>query len=383
VVAVLVLFSVSVIHPVMAAEENDKNFGEWTITPIGAVESLEATSFAMSKTGVPQVSYYDDATGSIMYATKAGTAWHTEKVADSAGTYMTSVAIDPAGNPAISFGDGLHFGNLMYAQKNGTHWDSTIVAKGSVGDAGQYSSLAFDAAGNPHIAYNDGQNFARLRYASWNASSKAWEYDVIDSGGDLGDTGYNPSLVFDAGGVPHVAYRDGKKYPSLMYAVKNGANWTTTVVDNGGDITGNTGYSASLALDTAGNPHIAYYDQKNEVLRYASWNGTGWKLEWIERNDKAEPYTSLAIDAQNIPHIGYPEYFQNKLKYATYNATFARWDLRLIDTPRDAGKYAKIALDPAGHPNFIYYDATKYALNYVTWTAGNPKNHLPHLFPAA
>jgi hypothetical protein len=323
------------------------------------------SSLAIDRAGVPHISYYDAAKGRIRYVRLDGTKWSYEKVADSKGTYTTSLALDANGNPSISFSDGLHYGNLMYATRNGTKWDIATVDKGSAGDAGQYSSLVLDAAGTPHIMYNDGQYFATLKYATRNGST--WEISTVDNAGIPGDTGFDPLLVLDKTGIPHVSYRDGTHYANLMYATNVGANWTTTVVDRGNSSTGSTGYYTSLVLDSTGSPCIAYYDAKNTDLRYASWNGTGWNTETVDRAGDVGKYASLAIDSNDNPHIGYYDATNRELRYATRDTGITEWVIRTVDNDSDVGQYAKIALDPSGHPCFSYYDATNHALKYAGW----------------
>jgi hypothetical protein len=128
--------------------------------------------------------------------------------------------------------------------------------------------LAFDANGNPHISYNDNTNNVLdgdLKYASNVGGS--WTTETVDSAGDVG---YYNSLAFDASGNPHIAYLDETNW-NLMYASKVGANpWTTETIFS----TGNVGWSSSLAFDASGNPHISYLDVTNDpvnALMYASF----------------------------------------------------------------------------------------------------------------
>lgn len=325
-------------------------------------------SLVWGKDGIPHISYYNG-NGRVRYAMMYDGGWNIETVAGTAGTMSTSMALDAAGNPAVVFGDGLHFGNLMYASRSSSGWLNKRADNGDsiLGNVGQHSSLAFDPAGVPHIAYNNGNHFASLQYATRNGTS--WDISVVDNGSSfLADTGYDPSMVMDPAGRPFIAYRDGKHYGTLMMAYLGASGtWDITKVDNGGSMTANTGYMPSIALDTAGYPHISYYDADNRDLRYASWNGTRWKLETLDTTGDVGAYSSLAIDSHNQPFISYYDATNQQLRFATRNPATQRWILWIIEGG-GVGTWTSLAIDPLGHPSIVYYDTANHALKYAGWT---------------
>ena len=342
--------------------------GNWAIATVDEMEGTgKAVSLAIDTAGVPHIGYYDAANRHVMYATRGDTHWQLEQVADSSGTASTSISLDRSGSPTISYGDGLHYGTLFYAARTQSGWNISTVDKGSAGDAGRFSSLARDRDGVPHIAYTDGHTFATLMYATMNTSTGSWDHVAIDNGGEVGDTGYGSSLVFDATGHPHIAYTAGKHFADLMYAFKDGASWAIMRVDDGGGKTKSTGLNPSLALDSHGFPHISYYSDSDTDLRYASWNGTAWVKEIIDTDNNEGKYSALVIDAQDRPYIGYYDSSYGELRYATKNTPESAWKIHIVDTEGDAGQYVKAALDPTGHPGFAYYDATNHALRYAGW----------------
>ncbi len=324
-------------------------------------------SLVVDKSVIPHISYYDAVKDRIMYASLINGAWKKESVADTAGTYTTSLALDPAGNPAISYGDGYYYGNQMYAHWNGSVWSVEKVDNGgSIGNVGQFSSLVIDSTGTPHITYNDGRHSANLNYATKNGS--AWKISTIAK---KGNTGYDSSLVLDSNGLPHVAYRDRDYYSNLMYAQADAAGiWTVTKVDKGGSSghsnTGSTGWWPSIALDSAGNPHISYYDESNKDLKYASWNGTAWNRETVHATGKIGKQSSLAINNLNQPFISYYDTSNKELRFATRNPGEQVWVSHTVDN-NGVGEYSSLALDPSGHPNIAYYDAKNHALKYAAW----------------
>ena len=73
----------------------------------------------------------------------------------------TSLALDAAGHPHISYWDGTN-GDLKYVHHDGTSW--LVEAVDSEGIMGEYASLALDGAGRPHVSYYDYTGYA-LKYA--------------------------------------------------------------------------------------------------------------------------------------------------------------------------------------------------------------------------
>jgi len=92
--------------------------------------------------------------------------WNTETIETVDTPWYdnyTSIAVDPNGNPHISY-----FGAyLKHAYKNSAGWNTEIVD--NVGYQYAFSSIAIDAAGTIHIAYYDSANMD-LKYAYYSES---------------------------------------------------------------------------------------------------------------------------------------------------------------------------------------------------------------------
>jgi hypothetical protein len=179
------------------------------------------------------------------------------------------------------------------------------------------------------------------------------------------------SLALDSAGQPHVAYGADLLY----YARFDGSHWHTEVVDD----TPGTGRHASLALDGSDNPHIAYcmgatYPTGNPfyctTLKYAYWDTGAWHIETVDSDPGVGSYASLALDAAGQPHIGYYDDNNGVLKYA-YSTETATWQIETVDGSAGVGEYLSMVLDASGQPAFSYYDATNGALKFA-WN-GSPK----------
>ncbi len=262
----------------------------------------------------------------------------------------SSLVLDNAGNPRISFfddrNDREYINDLVYAWRDTAGWHIETVD--SAGYVGTFNSLALNSAGNPGIAYSDDTN-GHLKYA-WHDTS-GWHTETADSEVVIqgGATGTYPSLALDGSGNPRISYHEGMSgssghYGILKYAWRNDAGWHTERVGSENFV----GLDTSLALDSAGNPRISYYDENNENLMYAWRDASGWHTETVDPEGNAGRYTSLVLDGAGSPRISYKG--DSKLKYAWRDG--AGWHIETVDS--GSSSYTSLALDSAGNPRISY-----------------------------
>ncbi len=382
----------------------DSNAGDWiTDTVAATVEFKTWTSIALDAADNPHISFNGLWMTHAFY--ESGLGWVNEKVDDD-GLY-TSFAIAPSGTYTmhVSYYDGAGALKYAYWDSSQKKWVTQVVDRGA--DVGRDTSIALDTQGTPHISYMDRTLF-NLKYAS--LSGTAWISQTVT--GAWGDT----SLAFGGDGYPRISYRaslgfarwDGTQWVTqtvaggwqhgwhnslaleptspytphisyfddtgndLRYVYWNGSQWISQTVDSGG----NVGYHTSLALDGNRRPHISYYyddslnDAKDE-LRYARWDGSQWITQTVDnagRGFLGRESTALALDGNDRPHIAYYDYRNKDLRYARWNSS--QWVTQTVDSGGDVGGHASMALDGSNRPHISYYDATNGDLKYAYWDGG-------------
>ena len=147
---------------------------------------------------------------------------------------------------------------------------------------GQFTSIALDAHGHAHIAYNQTPR-GDIQYDAWTGTT--WNFQ------DLGDGIQSASLALDSSGNPHISYVGGdfgSGTTSLVkYASWNGSSWDIQTVDTIGILGTSSAYGAntSLALDASGNAHISYIAIPSSSIspnvKHAEWNGSSWTIQTV------------------------------------------------------------------------------------------------------
>ncbi len=296
----------------------------------------------------------------LKYAYHDGTSWHTEVAVVDGNEFGTgtALAVDAAGRPHISYQWVVQPAytkeyELRYVYLDGTTWVTTTIDNGWLaGDGG--SSIALDSAGRPHISYYNGEQ--GLRYASYTDSS--WRYETVESGLY---NGYCSSLVLDADDRPHLSFISGAPGTILRYAYRSGFAWAVETVDYPGEF----GCPTSLALGRDNHPYIAYTLGAPMVgcwQKYAASDGQGWSLGTIGAHAGEG---SLALDTAGLPHIAYggsPDY-GGGLFYTSYDGT--AWFTETVDSTAYEIAYISLALDAAGRVHIAYYNHNTRDLLYA------------------
>jgi hypothetical protein len=251
-------------------------------------------------------------------------------------------------------------------------------------DVGQHVSLALDPADDrPYISFYDA-NYEGLRMAKYVGSggncgsNNDWECELVDQ---VGNVGQYSSIAIAADGLPIIAYYDatnGGNGGALKLAVRTVFDWDIKTIHD--PLFGSAGQYASLAVSSNVRTGIAYYYSNfvgNDSLWYAEYVGgssgtctnTSYDCEQINYGDQVGKYTSLALDSADRPHIAYYDNQNDALKYATYDGGwFYRW-IRSGVSGHPAGKFTSIAVDVnnGDRPHIAHYDSVNGTLEYAVF----------------
>jgi hypothetical protein len=267
---------------------------------------------AYAPDGGPHIGYHDHQDtefqqdkGDLTVAVRDSTGWTIDAARDDGHDgWDSTVAIGPDGVVRAAGIDPEQFdstdGVEYYELVDGT-WEVTAIGSGPV--AYEFNvSLAVDPDGNPALTYYDTTN-TDLKYAS--RQDGAWSIETVDTDDDVGR--YS-SLAFDSTGNPHISYLrlDDTTTGTVRYATRTGDTWATADVDSLTDL--RIGFSGArrvtaVAVGPDDRPTVAYSDES--VVKLATSDGSAWsQVTLVEAGDRPlGQLVSLELSADGIPHL--------------------------------------------------------------------------------
>jgi len=276
----------------------------------------------------------------------------------------------------------------------------------TLGDLGRFTEVAalsdggqvvvtFDATKTNLVVLfvdADGARAAVHVVDGWRLASDALGDRLVDV-----DAGRWATVAVGAGDLVHVAWFDADE-GELRYAQGTAAAGFSTpeVVDGDGPAT--RGTHASIGLDAAGLPHIAYRDETKKGLRYARRDARGvWQTRGLD-GCAGEPgcpasagaggedygeYAALAfVPAAGgglLPRVAFYDRLRGDLKMAAQSAD-GTWVTSTLDgrdpvtfaDTGDVGRFVSVAATPTRQLGLAYFDATRGTLSYLS-PGGEPR----------
>ena len=330
-------------------------------------------------------------------------SWTTAEVVStesSGDSYQPSLAVDAAGNVHIAWQDSTDYAgagtdwDIFYSRwdSSSSAWTTTeVVFTVSTGNS-ENPSLVVDAAGNVHIAWEDSTDYAGsgtdidIFYKRWDASTSAWTTtEVVFT--ESTSTSYQPSLAVDAAGNVHIACLDFTDYAGsgtdgdIFYKYWDAStfSWTTAEVVS----TESTGLSGqpSPAIDSAGNVHITWTDRSDyagsgidDDIFYKRWEVSAflWTTTEVVSTgstiDSNSP--SLAVDAAGNVHIAWHDFTDYAGAGTDADIFCKRWEVsaflwtttEVVSTEStDYSGHQSLTVDAAGNVHIAWLDGSDYA----------------------
>ncbi|MHA1219824.1 MAG: hypothetical protein ACTSO5_14260 [Candidatus Heimdallarchaeaceae archaeon] len=328
--------------------------------------------------------------------------WNITEVVSTESTehsYNPSLVVDSSDNIHVAWHDVTNYagaggdGDIFYKRWDAStsSWATTeVVSTESTSDS-VFPSLAVDSAGNVHIAWYDYSIYGGsggdndIFYKRWNASSSSWTTtEVVSTESTAGSE--EPSLAVDSAGNVHIAWSDETAYAGaggdwdIFYKRWDAStsSWTTTEIVS----TESTAVSAfpSLAVDSAGNVHIAWWDQTDYAgnggegdIFYKRWevSTSTWTTTEVVSTESTDTSTnpSLATYAGNV-HIAWYDGTAYAGSGLDMDIFYKRWDVstsfwtttEVISTESTGhSNYPSLATDFAGKVHITWMDLTNYS----------------------
>ncbi len=391
----------------------DRFTWKWNTTEVVSTESISqsnAPSLAVDTLGNVHIAWHEY-TGDydIFYKRwdDSSHIWTTTEVVSTESTGYSlypSLAVDSSGNVHIAWEDWTDYagagtdGDIFYKQWNASSstWTTTeVVSTESTGYSSE-PSLAVDSTSNIHIAWHDATDYAGsgsdtdIFYKQWNASSSSWTTTEVVST-ESSDSSWRPSLAVDSTSNIHIAWDDwtGPDWDIFYKRWDDSTSmWTTTEVVS--TESSDRSNAPSLAVDSAGNVHIAWEDWTDYAgsggdydIFYKHWDASlmSWTTsEVVSTESTRDSYCpSLAVDSAGNVHIAWEDWTDYARSGGDYDIFYKRWDsypslwtTAEVISIESSGSfsdslYPSLAVDSSGNVHITWEDYTNYAGSGTDW----------------
>jgi hypothetical protein len=280
--------------------------------------SATLVTLALTANSIPYVAYADGANGSKVTVMKLdGSIWKyigESGFSDGQATGSNiSLGVDSSGTPYVAYVDASFnsgYGGVAVKKFNGTAWVN--VGQNNMVSAGvaAYPSLAISSSDVPYLAYkNDQMGQIYAKAVKFNNNSGSWD----DIGTDGKVTAANAdwiSLALNSSDQPFIACLDGNGQAGVLVRTYDGNSWQ----DVGSKITSSNDSYINIALNSSGNPRVGYLNNTNAYPTAAYNDNSGPASQWSFYgqssgfdNNTATSYISLALDTSGNPYLAFQD----------------------------------------------------------------------------
>lgn len=282
----------------------------------------------------------------------------------AANAFGPVIAVDSGGTAHALYSVGGTY-QLRYARRpRGGSWSAWADLTGAVGEN---PSMFIDRQGNVHVAYGG----AALVYGVRSAATGTWQWSApIETAAGIGRWS---AVGLDSAGVPHIAYYDSIN-KTLRHAWRPAGAWMTEEADT--DI--GIGLDMVIAGDTL---HVSSLSTSNNIWYSVKAPGQQWQSSRIDIGRtlvvrQQEVGTSIAIDRSGTLHFAYSDLYtgDDDMVYRYKTATGSNWTLLAVDDSilTNTGAYPDLVVDPFDNVHVAFRSTTGTPrLQYAMRAAGS------------
>ena len=323
---------------------------EWVTSTIDSTGDVGyRPAVAIDSKNIPHIIYFDNTNSGLKYSSYTGTAWSTSVLDSSVKTGLDAhcdIAIDGNDNPHVVYADSATQ-YLKYLYYNGSAWQDGTIIKNFYVDGSV--SLVLSTANMPCIAFTTSGTGIYI-----SSGSGTWNYAYI---GFEDSKGRKMSLALDNNGYPRVTRTNASNY-NLEYSSYNGVAWTHSIIKTGVSIE----CESSIAIDSANETCVAYYNDTTNNLCYAHWKSTGFYSITIDSSGTNGRYPSLALGKYNKQR-----YYADSVAQKPYISYYNNWKESLAYYPGNFTPYYVSSK----------YNATTAENNWIGWGEYRATENLP------
>ena len=343
--------------------------GDVFVWLVETVDEGTKPALALTSDGTPYVAYMLEAIpGFVKAASKTGDGWNIDTIAEDYFYGPLDIAIGPDDVPHIAYHDhqDTRFdpgkGDAVHAFLVDGVWETEIAP--DAGHDGWDNRIIVDAQNVVHMTAIDPQEFGGDGVEYYvRAADGAWTVEDVGSGPLTYQFG--TSLALDPDGNPHVTFFGQPENDLALSSRDASGNWTVSTIDEAGD----TGLFAQILIDDSGRFHVSYGSRPSRsslLIKYAT-RGPGeseWTISEIDtlRNvrigmDGARNSTSIALDSLGNPVIAYSDL--DEVKIAVSDGTAWTTETIAIATANELGQIVSLKLDADDNAHVSFAETTR------------------------
>ncbi|MGN6627319.1 MAG: hypothetical protein ACTHLN_11940 [Tepidisphaeraceae bacterium] len=294
--------------------------------------------------GTSLVAYTYDGRVQTIFISTAGGGKGSLRVTGTREGVVTGVFNTGAGTAAIAirspWAANSIYGNLVApAARSGNVWTLGDTVSANTVTNGNMRVVGADASGRLVITGAE----APANAAHFDQVGRLLSTGSVDpvAAGNFAN-GQQNTLAVDSAGQVHLAYYDAAT-KTLKYALrdqKGGWSAVETI-----DATLNSGLYLSIGI-VGDTPAVAYFDGTDGDLIYATRNSDGtWTRTVVDHKGSTGLYPSLHFSDDGRPYIAYYAKSTGDLRLAYQLPNTSAWTIEAIDTVGDTGRSPSLAVD--------------------------------------